>query len=214
MISRCGEHRGFSTKLQLQCRECDYKSEHVYSSPYKEDDPSSSFEINTVMTILVHELGKGHAAIRKIQQVLGVSGMSEKSYRTQQKSIQHASNDLMNDNFQQASKAIRSAYLADEDEVLDITVSFDGSWQKRGFTSKHGVGTAIEVQTGLVIDFCVLSTFCHACKVNEKKYKDDAAALAEWKMSHILCCDKNFDGSSKAMEADAAVRIWSRSLER
>ena len=207
-------YRGFSTKLQLQCRECDYKSEHVYSSPYKEDDPSSSFEINTVMTILVHELGKGHDAIRKIQQVLGVSGMSEKSYRTQQKSIQHACNDLMNDNFQQASKAIRSAYLADEDEVLDITVSFDGSWQKRGFTSKYGVGTAMEVQTGLVIDFCVLSTFCHACKVNEKKYKDDTAALAEWKMSHILCCDKKFDGSSKAMEAGAAVRIWSRSLER
>ena len=165
-----------------------------------------------MMTILVHELGKGYAAIRKIQQVLGVSGMSEKSYRTQQKSIQHASNDLMNDNFQQASKAIRSAYLADE--VLDITVSFDGSWQKWGFTSKHGVGSAIEVQTGLVIDFGVLSTFCHACKVNEKKYKDDAAALAEWKMSHISCCDKKIDGSSKAMEAGAAVRIWPRSLER
>ena len=27
----------------------------------------------------------------------------------------------MNDNFQQPSKAMRSAYLADEDEVLDIT---------------------------------------------------------------------------------------------
>ena len=27
------------------------------------------------------------------------------------------------------------------------------------------------VQTGLVIDFCILSTFCHACKFNEKKYK-------------------------------------------
>ena len=65
MISRCEEHRGFSTKLQLQCRACDYKSEHVYSSPYKEDDSSSSFEINTVMTIIVHELGKGHAVIIK-----------------------------------------------------------------------------------------------------------------------------------------------------
>ena len=39
------------------------------------------------------------------------------------------------------TKAIRTAYLANDHETLNITVSFDGSWQKRGFTSKHIVLT-------------------------------------------------------------------------
>ena len=91
---------------------------------------------------------------------------SEKVSGTQQKSIQHASKDLVNDNFQQASEAIKSTYLLDKDKVMDITVSFGGSWQKRVFTSKHCVGTAIEGETGLLIDFYVEPTFCHACNAN------------------------------------------------
>jgi FKBP-type peptidyl-prolyl cis-trans isomerase (trigger factor) len=53
---------------------------------------------------------------------------------------------------------IQEAIDNGEDPVIDISVSYDGTWMKRGFTSKFGVGVAIDVLTGLVVDYEV-STF-------------------------------------------------------
>ena len=49
---------------------------------------------------------------------------------------------------------------AGEDDIIDIAVSFDGTWLTRGFCSLYGIGAVIEVQSGLVIDFVVLSLYC------------------------------------------------------
>lgn len=71
-----------------------------------------------------------------------------------------------------ARNEVRKAYsdvVDGKDAVLDITVSYDGSWQKRGFTSKYGIGCFIEILTGLVIDFEVLSKFCNQCEVKSAK---------------------------------------------
>ncbi|KAH7986870.1 hypothetical protein HPB49_026261 [Dermacentor silvarum] len=42
----------------------------------------------------------------------------------------------------------------------NITVSYDGSWMARGHTFHIGVGTVIELFTGLCSDYVVLSNFC------------------------------------------------------
>ena len=46
-------------------------------------------------------------------------------------------------------------------DVIDICVSYDGSWHKRGFSSKYGVGTIVEMETGLILDYEALSLYCH-----------------------------------------------------
>lgn len=46
----------------------------------------------------------------------------------------------------------------DADRVLSIGVCYDGTWAKPGFTSRIGDGAAIEVTTGLVVDFHVKSS--------------------------------------------------------
>lgn len=38
----------------------------------------------------------------------------------------------------------------DDDGIMDVAVSFDGSWHKRGHVSKYGLGAVIDVATGLV----------------------------------------------------------------
>lgn len=40
---------------------------------------------------------------------------------------------------------------------LPVSVSFDGTWAKRGFTSNHGVGFVISTDTGKVLDYSVVS---------------------------------------------------------
>ncbi|KAJ4430652.1 hypothetical protein ANN_19242 [Periplaneta americana] len=57
-----------------------------------------------------------------------------------------------------AHNAVRKAYTGlNQDQapenVVDITVSYDGSLHKRGHMSHYGVGIVIDVLTGLVIDF-------------------------------------------------------------
>uniref|UniRef100_A0A1B6I8W1 Mutator-like transposase domain-containing protein n=1 Tax=Homalodisca liturata TaxID=320908 RepID=A0A1B6I8W1_9HEMI len=53
----------------------------------------------------------------------------------------------------------------------DICVAVDGTWQKRGHTSKHGVITMtgkMASENGKVWDVLSLSKYCPVCK-NEKK---------------------------------------------
>lgn len=56
----------------------------------------------------------------------------------------------------------------DANAVINISVSFEGTWQKRGFSSHYGIGVCINILTGLVIDYEVLSSYCHACALKKK----------------------------------------------
>ena len=158
---------GFAESLHLQCTNCQYTGGSVYSSPRLHDSAklNVAFEINTVMTMLVHELGKGHAALQKFQTVLGLNNMHVKTFQRHNRKVHQACQSVADTSLDTASEIIRGVYgdLMDDAGVIDITVSYDGTWQKRGFTSHHGVGVAIEAQTGLVIAYEVLSNYCHAC---------------------------------------------------
>ncbi|GFT23198.1 transposable element Tcb2 transposase [Trichonephila clavipes] len=65
-----------------------------------------------------------------------------------------------------ARNIVRKQHLDLNDEekkergVLDITVSFDGSWQKRSYKSLYGIEVVIDLLRGLVIDYEILSKYC------------------------------------------------------
>ncbi|XP_077509270.1 uncharacterized protein LOC144120579 [Amblyomma americanum] len=84
---------------------------------------------------------------------------------------------------------------------------FDGTWQKRGHKRHNGVGTTISVDTGLCLDFEVLTNYCHGCS-SHKALGDEEDEV--WKAFHSPVCEKNVECSSHAMETEAALRIWSR----
>ena len=75
---------------------------------------------------------------------------------------------------------LREAINKGENPIIDISVSFDGTWQKRGFTSLYGVSIWTDVLTGYVVDHVVLSKYCHACKLQEAKNLPEAE-LAAWR---------------------------------
>ena len=47
--------------------------------------------------------------------------------------------------------------------VVDTLVSFDGTWQKRGYASLNGVATAMSSQ-GKRLDVEIMSKKCKACQ--------------------------------------------------
>ena len=110
---------------------------------------------------------------------------------------------------------VKAALDRDPDATIDIRVSFDGSWHKRGRTSKYGIGAAIDCLTGQVVDYEVLSTYCHLCVNKDNKWHTNQITQEEynkWKMEHKTDCARNHDGSPQAMESAAAEKIWNRSV--
>ena len=63
---------------------------------------------------------------------------------------------------QDVAKNIRQAYFQTNDQeepkkIMDICVSFNGTWMKRLFTCLYGVGGCKDIMTGVLIDFEVVS---------------------------------------------------------
>lgn len=128
--------------------------------------------------------------------------------------------------WEQTSETVRMAVFRkyeelgifpDEYGILNIEVSYDGTWLTRGHKSHISIGFVAEIYTGFVLDMEVLSDFCRQCsrletqkrkgEINEEKYSNA-------KEKHQPACAKNFDGISGAMEKEAGLKIWARSVQK
>jgi len=92
-------------------------------------------------------------------------------------------------------------------EVAKIAVTIDGTWQRRGYSSKYGVVFVISADTGLVLDAVVKSLYCHECTVNSSLLGDKTPEFNKWYSNHKMNCSINHSGSSGKMETDGAVTI-------
>ncbi|GFO08762.1 hypothetical protein PoB_003526700 [Plakobranchus ocellatus] len=70
--------------------------------------------------------------------------------------------------------ALQNGTSLGENDPIDIAVSYDGSWLTRGHSSMIGIGCVIDVLTGYVLDFHVMSTFSQACQTTGEKPKADS----------------------------------------
>ncbi|KAK8395395.1 hypothetical protein O3P69_006206 [Scylla paramamosain] len=72
-------------------------------------------------------------------------------------------------------------------------------------------GFVIEMTTGFVMDFELLSNFCKSCSTKKKQLNDEEK-FEEWRKNvHVGMCQANFHGLSGRMEAECAIRMWGRS---
>ena len=102
-----------------------------------------------------------------------------------------------------------------EPKAVNVPISFDSSWKTRGFYSNIGFGAAISTSSKKVLDYEILSRLCEKCSIwTEDKQKDKPSEYEKWLERHKPNCNRNYTGSSQAMEPEAAQRIWGRSLER
>ncbi|GFU57378.1 uncharacterized protein TNCV_3635571 [Trichonephila clavipes] len=112
--------------------------------------------------------------------------------------------------FAEIHREIKNAY-ENGAEFADLSVSFDGTWLTRGHTSLIGVGCVIDMLTGYVVDFEVMSKVCRHCSVAKNKLDQSSAEFSIWYEGHKSECDINHLGSSTSMEMEAALTLWKRS---
>lgn len=83
------------------------------------------------------------------------------------------------------------------------TVSGDGSWRKRGFSSLFGFVSLIGWFTGKVVDVLVKSKYW--------KKRSDTDEYKEWAKTHEDECQANHEGSAGKMEVDVVIEMFQRS---
>lgn len=204
---------GFAKTVKTKCKNC-AKLTAISTSPKVSD---KSFDVNRRVTQAFTTIGKGYAAVEQFSVVMNMMPMSNKSFHYHSQFIYRTAKKSAILKLCQARQTVREYYkeldpLVTDDSILDLSVSYDGTWHKRGFTSNYGVGCVIEVGTGLVIDFCVLSKFCRNCVLTKAQLGEDSAEFYFWYNGHEASCDKNYDGSSPSMETYAAEILWKRSI--
>lgn len=201
---------GLGFEIQVKCKNCNV-AVFIPSS----EKIGRTYEVNYTFTFVMRLLGVGLAGCEKFCGLMDLSScfVSKATYNSY---IKH-----MCEKVQSVAKRLYSMAVAQEknetcieNELQDtenLTVSGDGTWQKRGFSSLYGVSSLIGYYTGKVLDICVKSGVCQKCKIWELKL--NSVEFEEWHNNHVELgeCEANHVGPAGNMEVSAMTEMFRRS---
>ena len=220
---RAVSHRlGVVSAYETWCTACNT----VINSTLSSDRLDSSTAGNAPFVVVrqavaaTMDMGVGHAGLTKLCRFLDMVPMSHATYDKHMLAVTYANKRVVTRVLDDAATTVRRVYheidpSLQEDAVIDLVVSFDGSWMTRGHKSAYGIGCVIDTVTGLCVDLAVFSQYCQRCSYARRRFGGrDSDEFRNWFATHCNECNRNFDGKSGAMEAAAAEMLWERSVDR
>ena len=220
---------GLAEHLYIQCSNCNtetyFDTSRKLEVSEREDNSGgrSSYDVNKRSSMA--SLSMGHSGLVKFCGVMNLpKPASRQAYNKSMKKVEDASVNVAEKLMNDAAKRLFDI-TADEqsdqiewneerkDNIAKVAVTVDGTWQKRGYTSKHGAVFVMSVRTGEVLDYEVLSVVCFECRAREKLDKE-SEAYKNWYAKHESTCSVNHKGSSGEMESSGASKIFHRSIEK
>ncbi|GFX94642.1 uncharacterized protein TNCV_3088711 [Trichonephila clavipes] len=173
-------------------------------------------DMNALNIIKTTQLGMASKLELVCSSLTGINAMGKKSFSKHIKILSEENGEMKHQILEVARNIVRKQHLDLNDEekkemgVLDITVSFDGSWQKRGYKSLYGIGV-IDLLTGLVIDYEILSKYIVQ---NVLPHMEMEAAAILWQRS-IKECNMRYtcilsDGDSKTFQHLMSLNIYGK----
>ncbi|XP_049521739.1 uncharacterized protein LOC125944722 [Dermacentor silvarum] len=204
---------GLAKKLVVLCENCGEVAAQWNSRRVDGEKTCNPFEINMLATRAMLSSGNGQTAMNDIFASMGLSrrGLHNKTFqRHLKKTLEPAATRAAATVMTRCAKEVTELY----DDICfghkkNIAVCYDGTWLTRGHSSHIGVGTVVELFTGYVLDYHVMSNFCLGC---ENGPKPDSEGYDLWKLSHQ--CQKNTSCKSGQMEVEAGKILFERSLQR
>ncbi len=196
-----GVRRGICTKLTLSYTNplCTGK-EDAFCNPYVH-----SKALNSRFILAGRMCGRGSTGLETICGVMGLSPpVTSKSYSTHNSILQKFVHNVRVESCRSASEQLRRLQGADPGDVIDVTVTCDGTWSRRGCVAAFGVVVVLSWETGQVLDVTVLSKSCKDCKEAESTMGSESQEFLDWTEKHQDSCNSNYTGSSPTMEAEGA----------
>ncbi len=200
------KRKGCASFLHLECKQCSWKNVFHTSGKTKR-----TFTVNRQLTYAMRSVGLGRNGAEKICCVMNMPPPQlYKYYKAHAHAVKNAAKGVAEDTMLEAAAEIRAKKGGAE--FVEVGVSGDGSWQKRGYSSLHGTVNVMSMETGKVLDTEVLTQFCRECSLHEQDNKKELA-YEVWKTEHMPKCKANFSGSSGAMEPKGIENIFGRSAQ-
>lgn len=178
-----------------------------------------SLDINRRAALLSVDLGIGHQGLKDLCALLNMPPPNVKStFDSHLHNLRDVTHDTSELDTSRAAESLRQRMLSEdptlnENDPIDVVVSYDGTWSKRGFTANHGIGVIMSMETGEVLDRYTCSKICGSC-MNRSNWDKKSKEYIEWYETHKDMCVMNYTGSSPSMETHAARVMWNRSIEK
>ncbi len=198
--------KGLVSSLKIECVHCSETAS--ISDPYIAEDAA----INDASILGMRLAGLGHSALNELSACLGMlPPLTAPSWSLHNKKLAGVASEVAKECFLEASRQLNMKMGMPVTDIIDVTVTVDGTWQKRGRTSLFGIVVVMSWLTGQVLAIEVLSKHCQACKMKQVSDMEEDE-YEEWYDGHKDVCDSNYEGSSNAMEMEGVERIWKRSV--
>ncbi|CAF4142249.1 unnamed protein product [Rotaria magnacalcarata] len=144
--------------------------------------------------------GIGYDATYFILSLLGINTPHRSNFYKQIHHLYDELFDFAHIDFLSLIDDIRRSKQCEPNDVLNLTVSLDGTWKKRGHQSMYGIVFLIEAELGYCLDFETLSKRCELCEVKQRILT--ASQFKKWYEMHQTTCSKTWDGSAGGMEKE------------
>jgi hypothetical protein len=219
LYQKNSEREGLSESLFLKCSYCKVETP-LATSKRLGGKGGGSHEVNRRAAMALCQVG--HAGLSQFCAVMNLPPpVAKEAYKKHLIQIEKATKSNAEEVMKDAAERLREKVSIErphdmeedgEDTIACVSVTVDGTWQKRGHSSKIGVVFIISVETGEILDYEVKSLFCHECKAHNS-LDQESNEYKEWRKAHAGKCEVNHQGSSEEMEAVSAVDMFTRSIE-
>ena len=149
--------RSLGFKIAVMC-ECGVS--YINSGPMIDH----AFDINRRIVFVMRLLGIG---INGVNLFCGLMDLVNKFYSLTFAgcfaNLCKATESVYQNSIKRAVEEEKKLALENENSDTELTASGDGTWKKRGHTSRFGVTTLAGKYSKKILDSCVKSTYCHSC---------------------------------------------------
>ena len=195
--------RGLGFKIVISCPKC--PEVVIPSCPVIRN----AYEINRRIVLAMRLLGVGLNGIIKFCAFMELPRPIFQSFYDKVVHMISIATKAVRDKSMEAAAKEEKKISEENEQLQGITVSGDGSWRKRGFSSLFGITSLIGWFTGKIVDIEVKSKYCKTCE--HWKQKTGTAEYENWQRLHTDECQANHEGSSGKMEVDAVIEMFARS---
>ena len=184
------KRRGMSSLIYVKCTIChSYYDENFTSKPVKHVSSTqgrTTYDINIRTVYAMRRCGVGRHGMTKFCGLLNMPPpITQHSYVIITKKLGVAAENIAKSSMYRTIEDVKAT------EGTVMTVSVDGTWQRRGFSSLNGVVAAVSVNTGNVVDIEIMSRNCKACESHENMRISNPVDYDLWKNSHEKDCQYN-----------------------
>ena len=171
---------GQSALFALQCSSCKKKT---YLQTAKHDGgawtPQVAMDINKRLVYAACETGIGREGMATICDILNMpQPMTSESWNGHVNSLYDVHKNELQNNLQAARTKLRKKLRHETDDMIDVSVTYDGTLSKQGHTANFGFAFVISVDTGEAFDLDFMSKLCWEC--NNQNMVKGSEEFQQW----------------------------------